>query len=150
MTIERIHFEGGRPVDGAHENEEVLKIVNSNLKRDRLVEGSHSLTPVGWEEHIDVGVIVTPDGTGLLHFTVKGNDNRLSDLEGGVDISHLPKDGTENVVRHIETFSQMTRDGRTSIREIIVYTPGKSPKQRLRKLREKLPKAFGRLRGSRK
>lgn len=129
MTIERIHFDGGYPLDlkkGIHP-QIIAAALSHKDESEKLPEGDYRLTPEWWTRHAYEHTLTVLDtGRGIYRAipTVEGVvwDNRGKERRRNGQTISLPRDQVIVAVNgprpDRETFG---------IYEVIVYTPGPNP-----------------------
>jgi hypothetical protein len=135
MTIERLHSEDGYPLDlGKSPMEQIAKIlVDHRAQVQALPEGEYNLTPKWWTKHLmEHKLKVLENGSGIYHSvpresgvgTIDFSQRGPNQYKPGGNVSYLPQDNEIAVV------GGPLKDRKTmGVYEIIVYTPGPSPKK---------------------
>lgn len=137
MTIERLHFEDGHPLnlsrDVSVEAQVARILVDNHDKIQALPEGDYDLTPKWWTKHLmNHNLTVLENGNGIYRATPRDSDVGTRELsqqgvsrhKPGGNIAHLPQENGMAIV------AGPLKDRITmGIYEIILYTPGPSPKK---------------------
>jgi hypothetical protein len=133
MTIGRIEFEGGYSVDLEQNiNASLGRLIKDNYdKVEILPQGTFDLTPeVSGSNSYRQLLHVFPSGKGIMEFVPLSLDASIPvfsedgvSVDRGNKIVRIPQDfGSLVVIAESET-------GEKQIREVVIYTPGPSPKQ---------------------
>lgn len=133
MTIERLHFEDGHPLNlsGSPEGQIARILVENFSKIQILPEGDYDLTPKWWTKHLmNHNLTVLENGGGIYRATPRDGDVGTRDLsrggqyKPGGNIIHLPQDKIIIIV------AGPLKDRKTiGVYEIVRYIPGSSPKK---------------------
>ena len=135
MTIERLHFEDGYPINPKIPIEEQLAkaFMTHRAKIEVLPEGDYDLTPKWWTKHLmNHKLTVLENGNGIYRATPRDSDVGIRELsqqgvgphKPGGNVIHLPQD------RDMAIVAGPLKDLKTiGAYEIIIYAPGPSPKK---------------------
>ncbi|OGH04557.1 MAG: hypothetical protein A2W22_04805 [Candidatus Levybacteria bacterium RBG_16_35_11] len=134
MTIGKVEFEGGYPIDPRADVEEFVKdLLIQNVNRITILpEGEYDLTPRRWKHNnYKHSITVFDNGKGVLRMIPIHKDSGTIELtpEGGQFKTggrnfRLPEDFPYAVV------AGGIGGGKVGIHEIVVYIPDLSPKPR--------------------
>lgn len=131
MTIERLHFEEGYPLEDSETLlfEKIKKIFKDNKAKSQILpEGDYKLTSKGCpDDFLNHDLKVLTNGNAIYKATPLNEDVGTIDVGSGQfkrggTIVYLPKDADMAVV------SGLLKDKTIGIFDIIRYTPGPSPK----------------------
>lgn len=103
MTIERLHFEDGYPLNLTRPTEKQIggALTSYSAKIEVLPEGDYDLTPKWWTKHLmDHKLTVLANGNGLYRAIPRDSDVGTRELsrqgvsphKPGGNITHLPQD----------------------------------------------------------
>src|SRR5438105_3418875 len=136
MTIENISFKEGIPFEGSVDDQ-LPRLLKENRGRRRvLAEGEYDLTPEVWTRHNSnvstYNLIVRADGTGQYRMIPKYKDvetrtlvgGNLSAPRAGGRIMEIPQDAPMTAI-----VGPKRGDPTFRIYELVMYTPGPSPKK---------------------
>lgn len=135
MTIERLHFEDGYPLNPRIPIVEqvVRAFTEHRAKIEVLPEGDYDLTPKWWTKHLmNHKLTVLGNGNGVYRAIPRDSDVGVGEVmqqgigphKPGGNVTHLPQD------REIAIVAGPLKDKTTiGAYEVIIYTPGPSPKK---------------------